>query len=157
MADPLGVSGIAIGVAALFTTCLQVWDFVDAGKAHARTFGLLRTKLENQRLLFVIWGRKIGFGGDAAEGRSYDERLDDPFIAPTVIMNLGHIQQIFSDTQGMIDRYGIRVFDRKSKGKDRKRMKSRRPRVVQPQTLPPYFQSQYKRFLGQIKQKTRST
>ena len=54
MVDPVGATLGAIGLTALFTTCLDVWDFVDAGKAHSSNFSLLRTKLDNQRILFII-------------------------------------------------------------------------------------------------------
>lgn len=140
MVDPVGA---ALGLAALFTTCLEVWDFVDAGRAHATNFSLLRTKLDNQRILFVIWGKKVQFGSESGE---YDRRLDDPFIAPTIESNLNHIRRIFSDTDAMVDRYGIAIT--------RKR-KSHRYGTSSSQHA--IFQSGYKQFLGQLKQDQKST
>ena len=115
MVDPvgtgLGVAGLAVGLAALFTSCLDVWDFVDAGKAHASNFSLLRTKLDNQRILFIIWGKKLGFGSP----NGYDKRLDDPFISSAVEANLNHIQRIFSDTDTLAKRYGIKIIEKESR------------------------------------------
>ena len=106
MADPVGT---ALGLAALSTTCLEVWDLVDAGLAHVINFGLLRTKLGIQRILFVIWGREMGFGADGlGNAQNQGRGLDDPFIAPTVRFNLNHIKLLFSDTD---DSYGILITE----------------------------------------------
>jgi hypothetical protein len=157
MTDPVGVADIAIGVAALFTTCLQVWDFVDAGRAHASNFSLLRTKLDNQRILFVILGKKMGFGSSTAQDGNttnggYDTRLDDTFIEPTVRANLNHIQRIFSDTEEMIERYGITIFERKSKTKNRKRSGRSKGKLsnAKQQLSPAIFQTKYRQFLLQL-------
>jgi hypothetical protein len=156
MADALNVTSAAIGLAALFTTCLQVWDFVDAGRAHGNNFSLLRTKLDNERILFVIWGKKMGFGSKGPSGTAsndgYDERLDDPDIATTVKANLHHIQNIFSDTDAMIDKYGIHVFQRKPKTKTRKHRSSRarNKSSTKKHLRPANFQTSYRKLLKQL-------
>ncbi|KAG9229645.1 prion-inhibition and propagation-domain-containing protein [Amylocarpus encephaloides] len=106
----VGATGLVVGLATLFTTCLQVWDFVDAGKAHVTNFSLLRTKLDNQRILFMIWGTALGFGSQSG----YDARLDDPRVKPTIEANLHHIIRMFSETETLSKRYGIDVIKKES-------------------------------------------
>ena len=103
--EPISLSIGVVGLAALFTTCLDVWDFVDAGRSHASNFSLLRTKLDNQRILFIIWGKKVGFGS----AKGYDPRLDEPFIRPVIERNLNHLKLIFSNTDDLTKRYGIKI------------------------------------------------
>jgi hypothetical protein len=109
MVDPVGTALGVVGLAAIFSTCLEVWDFIDAGREHAISFSLHRTKLDNQQMIFLIWGRRLGF--DSPDGVNYDKRLDDPFIRPTVENNLNHIKRIFSDTDKLVERYGVETYN----------------------------------------------
>jgi hypothetical protein len=105
MVDPVGTAFGVVGLAAIFSTCLEVWEFIDARREHAISFSLHRTRLDNQRMIFLIWGRRLGF--DSPDSVNYDKRLDDPFIRPTVENNLNHIKRIFSDTDKLVERYGV--------------------------------------------------
>src|SRR5258708_4286357 len=49
MVDPVGASLGFLGLAGLFTTVVDVWDFVDAGRGYAERFSYLKTRLDNQR------------------------------------------------------------------------------------------------------------
>jgi len=108
MAEPVGIALGVLGLAGLFSATLEAWSFVDSGRAHARNFSLLRTKLDNQRILFVIWAKRMGFGSD--EG--YDKRLEDPLVAGAIEQTFNHIQLLFSDTDSLLDEYGIRVLEK---------------------------------------------
>jgi hypothetical protein len=61
MAEPIGIAWGAAGLASIFVSCIDIWDLVDAGKTHENNFSLLRAKLDNQRNLFVMWGKRLGF------------------------------------------------------------------------------------------------
>ncbi|RYP73010.1 hypothetical protein DL771_003878 [Monosporascus sp. 5C6A] len=110
MAEPVGTAIGVLGLAGLFSTTLQAWSFIDAGRAHAKNFSLFRTKLDNQRVLFMIWGKKMGFG--SVEG--YDKRLDDPLIARPIEQTLNHIRQLFLDANALVEEYGIEVLEKKT-------------------------------------------
>jgi len=115
MADPVGT---ALGLAALPTTCLQVWDFVDICRAHTTNSSLLRIKLDIQRIIFVMCGRKMGLRADGlGNAQNQGRGLDDPFIAPTVRANLNHIKRLFSDKDTMVGSYGFPVTEKPSKRK----------------------------------------
>ncbi|RFU34279.1 hypothetical protein B7463_g2095, partial [Scytalidium lignicola] len=133
--DPVSLGIGVVGLASLFTTCLDLWDFVDAGRSHATSFDLLQTKLDNQRILFIIWAKKVGFGTPVG----YDKRLDEPLIRPVIERNLNHIKLIFSNTGNLERRYGIKIKD------------------AQPQTAlvqrgsPAIWESSYQRFRSHLK------
>lgn len=38
MADPVGITLGVLGLAGLFSTVVEVWDFVDAGRGYAESF-----------------------------------------------------------------------------------------------------------------------
>ncbi|KAF2028890.1 hypothetical protein EK21DRAFT_90255 [Setomelanomma holmii] len=49
-------AGLAVGVAALFTTCNECLDIVFAAQNFARDFEVLNTAFQQQRLRFSLWG-----------------------------------------------------------------------------------------------------
>jgi ubiquitin-conjugating enzyme E2 D/E len=139
--EPISLSIGVVGLAALFTTCLDVCDFVDAGRSHASNFSLLRTKLDNQRILFIIWGKKVGFGS----AKGYDSRLDDPFIRPVIERNLNHLKLIFSNTDDLTKRYGIKIKEAKSQ------------EFAGTSKAPAIFESSFQRFLSSLKRNQQQT
>jgi ubiquitin-conjugating enzyme E2 D/E len=139
--EPISLSIGVVGLAALFITCLDVWDFVDAGRSHASNFSLLRTKLDNQRILFIIWGKKVGFGS----AKGYDSRLDEPFIRPVIERNLNHLKLIFSNTDDLTKRYGIKIKKAKSQ------------ELAGTSKAPAIFESSFQRFLSSLKRNQQQT
>ena len=104
-------AGLAVGVlglTSLFKTTLEIWEFVDAGRSHAQNFSLLRTKLDTQRVLFLIWAERMGFGSPAG----YHSALDDPKIAPAIEKIFRHIQLLFSDTDQLAKQYGFMIREK---------------------------------------------
>jgi hypothetical protein len=59
MVDPVGTALGVVGLAAIFSTCLEVWEFIDVGGEHAISLSLHRTKLDNQRMIFLIWDEDL--------------------------------------------------------------------------------------------------
>ncbi|MCJ1397230.1 hypothetical protein MMC11_000422 [Xylographa trunciseda] len=104
MADPVGLTLGLLGLAGLFSTCLQCLDLVQLGRAYARDYEIIQTKFEAQKVRFMIWGQVVGLTGSTA----YDERLDLPFIRPTIYKILNCIQLLFADGQRLTQRYGLR-------------------------------------------------
>ena len=105
------VAGLAVGVVSLtslFKTTLEIWEFVDAGRSHAQNFSLLRTKLDTQRVLFLIWAERMGFGSPAG----YHAALNDPRIAPAIEKIFKHIQLLFSDTDQLVKQYGFMIREK---------------------------------------------
>lgn len=65
MTDPVGATLGVLGLAGLFSNVIEIWDFVDAGRGYAESFSYLKTRLDNQREIFVQWGRRMDFGSEA--------------------------------------------------------------------------------------------
>jgi ubiquitin-conjugating enzyme E2 D/E len=139
--EPISLTVGVVGLAALFTTCIEVWDFVDAGRSQASNFSLLRTKLDNQRMLFLIWGKKVGFGTPAG----HNKRLDEPFIRPTIERNFNHIKLIFSNTDDLVKRYGIKIKDMELQEASQ---------CLRP---PANFEFNYQRFLSNLRRNQQQT
>ena len=61
LVEPLHLS---IGIAALFTACIQYFEYFKAATALREDFEilLLKSELEQERLL--LWGENLGIGGE---------------------------------------------------------------------------------------------
>jgi hypothetical protein len=112
MGDPLSATFGVLGLAALFTTVTEIWSFVDTGRDCSEDFSYLRTRLDNQRELFVQWGREMGFSSEAG----YDNRLDEPRMRPRIEATLHHMKLIFSNTDDLVKTYGIRIEENEVNG-----------------------------------------
>lgn len=110
------VTGLVIGIvslAGLFKTALEAWEFVDAGRAHAENLSFFRTRLDNQRAVFLIWAEKLGFF--SPEG--YDKALDSPKRrAYQVSQTLKHIALLFSSTDELVQKYGFKIHQTGTEG-----------------------------------------
>ncbi|KAH8174655.1 prion-inhibition and propagation domain-containing protein [Sarocladium implicatum] len=94
-----------LGLAGLFKVTLEVWDFVDAGRDFSKNFNYLRTRLDNQRAIFLIWAERMGF--DSPEG--YTKELDNPIVSRPVENTLLHLRRLFSDTDDLSQTYGVKI------------------------------------------------
>jgi hypothetical protein len=98
-----------LGLSGLFTVTMEVWSFVDAGRGFYESSGVFQSKLELQRLNFIIWGHNIGFRSPLG----YEPALDDPEIRPTIISTLRQIQRLLSDTDQLSKKYGLKARSHK--------------------------------------------
>lgn len=94
------------GLADLFKTALEAWEFVDAAQAQALNFGCFQTRLDNQRAVFLIWAQKLGFFSPGG----YNKALDSPQLRARQIGDtLRQICLFFSNTNELVQRYGLDV------------------------------------------------
>lgn len=102
-------AGLAIGIlglAGLFKSTLEAWEFVDAYRGYEENFNYSRTRLDNQRAIFLIWAQKLGFF--SLEG--HNKALEKPaYRAGQIIDTLKHILLLFSNTDQLIEKYGLKV------------------------------------------------
>lgn len=119
MAD---IAGVAIGVAALWQACIQVYEIVDSTRQHGMEFELLMVKFEVERVRLLCWGDAVGLGGVRTGGAvttpeatspssptSLDVRLRREEVRSAVMRLLGCIQHVFENTDRLQDRYGLQV------------------------------------------------
>ena len=101
------LAGLAIGtisLAGLFSTCIQCFDMIQLGQAQDRDFEILHTKLDNQKVRFMIWGQALGLDGSSSTSTAFDRAE----IRHSLVRSMKCIIGIFDESQQLMTRYGIR-------------------------------------------------
>ncbi|KAF4963498.1 hypothetical protein FSARC_8507 [Fusarium sarcochroum] len=102
-------AGLAIGIlglAGLFKTALEAWEFVDSARDQAESFGFFTTRLDSQRAIFLIWAERMGF--NSPEG--YNRNLDLPRLRACQIADtLKQMAVLFSNTDQLVQKYGLKI------------------------------------------------
>jgi hypothetical protein len=92
-----GIAGLAlsaVSVAALFTTCIQCFDTVIAGKNFSEDCEQLFAIFAIQRTRFGLWGESVGLIPNPNDGRClpYNDNIDRRDIRPRVESILNNIR-----------------------------------------------------------------
>ena len=61
MAEPVGLVVGFIGLAGLFSTCVDSFKLVEVYNSRSEDYDLLQTMLDNQQFSFMAWGKACGF------------------------------------------------------------------------------------------------
>ncbi|KIH89918.1 hypothetical protein SPBR_00098 [Sporothrix brasiliensis 5110] len=106
------ITGLLLGVAALWETCVQIYDAVDSARHYGLEYELLAIKFEVERVRLVCWGDAVGLGGiqrPAADESQPppDARLSRDEIRSAVYAILGCIQHCFDNIDRLHDQYGL--------------------------------------------------
>jgi Prion-inhibition and propagation len=103
--EPIGLTLGAVGLAGLFSACVEYFVYVDTGRSYGRDLKILITKLEVEKTQLLIWGDAVGVlkpsGGDR------NSQIDRPWVTETIERILGCIQKIFADTSKKESSYGL--------------------------------------------------
>jgi len=123
-----GIAGLAlsaVSVAALFTTCIECFDIVVAGKNFSEDYEQLCALVSGicslynncaylvqfslQRARFGLWGESVGLVPNPNNGQRlrYDKNLDRPDIRPGVERILNNIKSLLDEAGRVDDRYGL--------------------------------------------------
>ena len=95
--------GVA-GLAALFETCLRGFELFEQGMDFGRSYTVLLTRLDAQKLLFLIWGEAVGL--TLANGSKARALMEDTKIARLIQRHLDCIRMIFEDADQLSRKYG---------------------------------------------------
>ncbi|KAL8706554.1 MAG: hypothetical protein Q9201_000427 [Fulgogasparrea decipioides] len=101
-----GVVGV-VGLAGLFSACIDCIDKFEIGRAQSGTLSILATKLDNQKLLFSIWGQSVGLYTEGESDRPID-CISKP-IRAKIARTMTEIQQLFQESQELEKRYSLVV------------------------------------------------
>ena len=104
-----GIAGLAlsaVSVAALFTTCIQCFDIIVAGRDFGIDFELLVTQLDVQRLRFLLWGESVRLGPSDSPV-DYNYGLDRPDVRPVVERILLCIKHLLTEASEFTARYDL--------------------------------------------------
>jgi len=109
MSGAEGIAGLAIsaiGIAALFKTCIDAFHIVITAQEFGQDFEVLCTDLDLQRLRFCLWGETVGLvSRDPARRPVGLPGLDDPEIKPTLTRTLRAILFLLKDADHSRDQY----------------------------------------------------
>ncbi|KAK0383978.1 hypothetical protein NLU13_8067 [Sarocladium strictum] len=103
MAD---VAGIVLGVVALWKTCVQVFETIEATEKYGMDYEILSVKLEVERIRLLNWGEAVGFGDDPQSTGPHPD-LAKEHVRLTVTRVLGCIKSTFEGTDLLQTKYGL--------------------------------------------------
>ena len=111
MSGPDAVAGLAIGavgLTALFTTCIDAFHIVLTAHEFGEDYEVLCANLAIQRLRFCLWGETVGLvPRGLLTPPSPLPALGDPEIRPTVVQALQAIQYLLQEANRVRDRFSI--------------------------------------------------
>ncbi|KAL8776748.1 MAG: hypothetical protein Q9213_008147 [Squamulea squamosa] len=100
-----GVEGIAIGaigLTALFTTCVDAFNIVVTARDFDQDFEVLCADLSLQRLRFCLWGEAIGLvSRESTQSRGSLAGLHDPHVQSTLTATLQAVQYLLQESDRM--------------------------------------------------------
>ncbi|RYP08295.1 hypothetical protein DL765_008837 [Monosporascus sp. GIB2] len=90
--EPIGLTVGVVGLAGLFSSCLEVIEKVHSYRTFGSDLHVLDAQFMAEKLCFEKWGRAVGL--DQMESGDYHHALDDPETATAVREHLAIIQEI---------------------------------------------------------------
>lgn len=106
MAEAAGLALGVIGLAGLFSNCLDCFHLIQTGLSLDKDYKLLETKLRNQELRLCAWGAACRLD----DQEQYDSALDEPVLLQRIKETLECIQQLFNDGKRLRKRYGLKPW-----------------------------------------------
>jgi hypothetical protein len=97
--DPVSFAVGILGLAGLFSVCLDVIEKVDSFKDFGVDSRAIIAQFEADKYLFTKWAQDVGISKDKPK-KNYHKHLDDPETCLIVQRILLIIQEIFSNTEG---------------------------------------------------------
>lgn len=105
--------GFALGIASLFTTCVDCFELVQSGRYLGQEYHLLETKFINQRIRLVAWGKACGF----TDPSGYDTQIDEnKEVHDAIESSLLHLIGLLRDGDKLKRKYGLRDADQTAGG-----------------------------------------
>ena len=111
MSGAEAIAGLAIGavgLTALFTTCIDAFHIVLTAHEFGEDYEVLCADLAIQRLRFCLWGETVGLvSRGSLTPPSPLPALEDPEIKPTVMQALQAIQYLLREANRVRDRFSF--------------------------------------------------
>lgn len=106
MAEIAGLAIGGVGLAALFTTCIEFMDLVTLEREHGKTLEVSLAQLSLLNCRFNVWGEIMRVQNEGRELPALRERW--PEIGEVVGKTLVSIQDAFTDASALEKRYGLK-------------------------------------------------
>ncbi|KAI4278546.1 MAG: hypothetical protein L6R38_005235 [Xanthoria sp. 2 TBL-2021] len=98
-------AGLSIGIAALFTTCVQCFEYFKAATTLQADFEILLLKLEIEQERFLVWGEDTGIGNSDWDENSLFN--GDPKRQDLVRRCLDAIRGLLDNAEDLKSKYGV--------------------------------------------------
>lgn len=104
---PVEPVSLSIGIAALFTTCIQCFEYFKAATTVRKDFDILLLKLELEQERLLIWGEAIGIGDkDWSENLMFN---GDGIRQDLARRCLNTIKNLLEDAESLKSMYGLQL------------------------------------------------
>ncbi|KAK3369520.1 prion-inhibition and propagation-domain-containing protein, partial [Lasiosphaeria ovina] len=105
MADVAGLVVGVLGIAGLFSSCVENFDIVVKARGFGEDYDLLCTQLSLQRVRFILWGETLGIVPGSST--PYNDRLNDDNIRPAIESTLHHLRSLCQKADLVTGRYDL--------------------------------------------------
>ena len=106
---PVEPISLSIGIAALFSSCVECFEYFKAAKGFEQNFEVLLVKLEYQQERLLVWGDLAGIGNGGHHGLGPDLENNENIQALTKRCLIS-IQSLLEDTEILKSKYGLRAY-----------------------------------------------
>ena len=107
--EATGLAIGAIGLTALFTTCIDTFNIVITAREFGRDYEIICADLALQRLRFCLWGETVGLvSRDPATPLVQHAGLNDDQVRCTLAQALQAILFLLQETERFRDRFSLR-------------------------------------------------
>lgn len=98
---------MALGVAALFSTCVESFDIIVRSREFGNDFDLLCTQLSLVQIRLKVWGESLGLVPENGIAKPYacNILLDHPDVRPSIERALFHLHRLLSEADVVTSRY----------------------------------------------------
>jgi hypothetical protein len=102
--EAVGLGVGVLGLAGLFSACIDCFELVQRGRYHGKDYLLLETKFTNQRLRLTTWGRACGFRDTGTNSNIFE----DADLRQSIEATLVQLAVLFTDGQVLRSKYGLK-------------------------------------------------
>ncbi|KAK6857310.1 ubiquitin-conjugating enzyme [Apiospora arundinis] len=110
MAEVAGLALGMLGIAGLFTSCIENFDIVVRAKDFGEDFDLLCTHLSLQRIRLALWGETLGLLPSPPDRRRqvpYNAAIDREDIRPSIVACLCQLCDLLAKADVVTERYAL--------------------------------------------------
>ncbi|KAI1099227.1 prion-inhibition and propagation-domain-containing protein [Jackrogersella minutella] len=134
-----------LGVAGLFTSCIENFDIVVRAREFSEEFELLCTQLALQQIRLIIWGETLGLIPPPNGGRRkpYNRALDRPDIRPAIETTLNQLQSLLDKADAITGRYTSEEQERAARSSETRAITDSKGMTI--------FRDSYQRFKARVK------
>lgn len=108
--EAAGLSIGAIGLASLFTICIECFEFFKAGQSFRPDLETALAKLDLEKTRLLIWGNHVGVLNP--DGQSRLAALQDQRVPDSLRTCLTQIENLLSNTEQLRGNYGLQAAGR---------------------------------------------